>query len=263
MSANRTTQNAQLFNSVADTYDELGFLTLAARFLAGQVTVTPGIQILEVGTGTGVVALELAARGAVVTGVDLAPGMVARAQEKAQGVPGVKFMVADGMNLPFPDKTFEVVVSAATLFFMPHMVAALREWRRGLKLGGRVVFSSFGRGLLGPLPALWREELAAYGLKPASPPLGRIPTPETARALLLEAGFSEVQVTLTELPYLLPSPQARWAEITAGLEGMALEEFTLPQREEVAVNHLARLESLPWPQVVPVPVIVASGRADF
>lgn len=259
MTSERSRQNAEVFGRVAGTYDQLGFLALAARFFARQVRVAPGEQVLDVATGTGVVALGLAQAGAWVTGVDLAAEMVALAREKAHGIAGVEFLVADAMALPFPDASFDVVVCAAGLFFMPDMHAALTGWRRVLKPGGRVVFSSFGRGLMGTLPGLWREELLTYGMKPGSPPLGRIPTLDAVRELLTGAGFGQIDVELTELPYVLTSPRARWADIVAGLEGDPLRHFTPQMRADVEARHLERLSSLGWPQQVPLPVIVASG----
>lgn len=262
MTSERARQNAELFDRVAGTYDQLGFLALAARVFARQVRARPGGRVLDVATGTGVVALALARAGASVTGVDLAPEMIALAQRKARGVPDVDFQVADGMALPFPDGSFDVVVCAASLFFMPDMYAALSEWRRVLSPGGRVVFSSFGRGLMGELPGLWREELLAYGVKPGSPPLGRIPTLDAARELLEQAGFGQVDAQLTEVPYRLASPQERWADLAAGLEGDPLRQFTPEARAEVESRHLERLQALKWPLEVPIPIIVACGVKD-
>ena len=262
MTSERARQNAALFGRVAGTYDQLGFLALAARVFTREVSVSEGERVLDVATGTGEVALGLARAGAWVTGVDLAPEMIAVAREKARGAPDIEFLVADALALPFADASFDVVVCAASLFFMPDMHAALTEWRRVLKPGGRVVFSSFGRGLMGTLPGLWREELVTYGVKPGSPPLGRIPTLDAARELLEQAGFGQVNVQLTEVLYPLARPQERWADITAGLEGDPLRDFTPELRAQVQARHLERLHHLEWPQEVPVPVIVASGVKD-
>lgn len=255
----RVEQNRQLFGALAGTYDQLGFLGQAARFFAAQVPVQAGQRVLDIGCGTGEVALALAGRGAEVVGVDLAPEMVARAQARAQTVTGVSFHVADAQALPFPDRSFDRVVSAATLFFLPDMLAAVQEWGRVLVGGGELLFSSFGRGHLGEWPGWWREDLVAAGLKPGAPPLGRLPTPQAARELLEQAGFREVRAEQTELPYTMPTAQQRLNEIVAGLEGYPLRTLAPEQQEQVKARHLARLQTLSWPQTVPIPLIVARG----
>ncbi|ACO47098.2 methyltransferase domain-containing protein [Deinococcus deserti] len=257
--------NAAVFGRLAATYDHLGFLAQVARHVAVQARVEPADKVLDVASGTGTVALELAARvgpSGQVVGTDLAPQMVEQARARAEGTAGLRFELADATALHYPDASFDHVVCASGLFFMPDMGAALREWRRVLRPGGTVTFSSFGPGLLGDLPGLWREDLTTSGGTPVSPPLGRLPTVEAARALLEEADFQSPEVTLDDLPYSIPSPEARWADIIAGLEGAPLASLDARVQEELREAHLQRLRtSIPgWPLTVSLPVIVARGR---
>lgn len=256
-----TAQNKALFDQVAPTYDQLSFLRLAALAFAEQVPVQAGMRVLDLTTGTGEVAHALAKRGAQVTGVDLSPQMIEAANQK-YNLPNLNFTVADAAALPFPDRSFDLVTCAAGLFFIPDMLAALTEWKRVLKAGGKLHFTSFGRGLLGDLPGLWREELAGYGLRPGSPPLGRIPTPEAAAQLLQEAGFAAVSAAISPLPYALPHAQARWKDIEAGLEGAVLGTLDQATRQELRSRHQARLSALSWPQKVSLPLITAQGRKE-
>ncbi|GAA0510398.1 class I SAM-dependent methyltransferase [Deinococcus depolymerans] len=251
-------RNRQQFDALAGGYDRLGFLTQVARFVAGQVPVPPGGAALDVMTGTGSVALALLGRAGSVTGLDLSEGMLRVARAR---VPGAAFVVGDAAHLPFPDGSFDVVVCASGLFFVPDMGAALREWRRVVRPGGQVLFSSFGRGLLGALPGLWRARLESHGVTPGFPPLGRIPTPDAARDLLRGAGLRDVQVDSTELPYTLAGVDHRWNEIVAGLEGLPLAGFTPHLRAQVETEHRAELAPLfsGGPVTVPLPVIVARG----
>lgn len=260
-------RNRRQFDALAGGYDRLGFLARVAAFVADRVGARPGQAALDVMTGTGGVALALTGQvragqmgtgpgGGYVVGLDLSAGMVEAARRR---VPGARFVVGDAARLPFPDGSFDVVVCASGLFFVPDMDAALREWRRVVRPGGSVVFSSFGRGLLGELPGLWRARLEAHGVTPGSAPLGRIPTPDAARDLLLRAGLRDVQADRTDLPYTLADVTGRWNEIASGLEGLPLAGFTPDLRTQVEAEHRADLAPLfaGGPVTVPLPVIVA------
>lgn len=259
----RLRRTAALFGAVAPRYDEVGFLTLAAQEFARRLPIGSGARALDVATGTGTVALALRERGAAeVVGTDLAPEMVEVARSRVGDRAGLGFLQAEATALPFPDAHFDLVACGAGLFFVPDMEAALREWARVTRPGGVVAFSAFGRGLLGPLPGLWREALEPYGLKPAAPPLGRIPDSETAAALLRGAGLSGVQASRVDLTYTLPDPEARWADIEAGVEGEVLGTLDAGARAELRRAHLATLAPLfaTGPLACPLPLLLAWGR---
>lgn len=97
------------------------------------------LDALDIGCGTGFLSLELAARGHRVTGVDFAPAMLAEARAKA-AVQGraVRFEEADAEQLPFAPASFDLVVSRHVLWTLPHPEAAIDEWIRVLRPGGRL-----------------------------------------------------------------------------------------------------------------------------
>jgi len=260
----RTAQNVRLFDTLSVHYDRMGFLPLTARYLAGRFEARPGETLLDVMCGTGTLALALADAvgvGGQVVGADLSPGMLAVARNRAVGQTNLSFVEADATALPLVDMTFDGVACASGLFFVPDMEAALREWRRVLRPGGRVAFSSFGKGLMGDLPGRWRVALEDVGFNPGFPPLGRLPSPDAAAELLRAAGFEEVTVDLRDLPYRLPTPQHRWDDIEAGMEGAPLPSLPPEVRRRLQSEHLAELEALFAGEAltVPVPVLVASG----
>jgi ubiquinone/menaquinone biosynthesis C-methylase UbiE len=93
-----------------------------------------------VGSGTGFLSFELAARGHRVVGVDFAPAMIAEARRKA--VPSgasVRFEEGDAKHLSFPPGSFDLVVSRHLLWTLPHPEAAIDEWIRVLRPAGRLV----------------------------------------------------------------------------------------------------------------------------
>jgi ubiquinone/menaquinone biosynthesis C-methylase UbiE len=163
--------------------------------------VGPSDRILDLGCGTGIVARKLRERlgGAVrITGVDASPDMIAAARSLA---PELEWREANAMALPFPDASFDLVVAQQMLQFVPDPLAALREVRRVLAPGGRLV------------AATWRprHELPFYDVlgKIAERHLGTpnekrfaLGEDERLRELIAEAGFGDVAleiVTRTEL----------------------------------------------------------------
>jgi len=108
-------------------------------------------EALDVGSGTGFLSFELAARGHHVAGVDFAPAMIAEARRKAaaSGI-SVRFEEADAERLPFAAGSFDLVMTRHVLWTLPHPEAAIDEWIRVLRPGGRlaVVDSQFSPGVL-------------------------------------------------------------------------------------------------------------------
>lgn len=123
----------RFFACIAPVYDFfVGRSMLArARRAADLLGPVDGLDALDVCTGTGILALELAARGARVTGIDFSPAMLARARYKLNGEP-VKFLLADAARMDFPDQFFDVSTISMALHEMPLQVMhrVLAEMRR-------------------------------------------------------------------------------------------------------------------------------------
>ncbi|HEX2412740.1 MAG TPA: methyltransferase domain-containing protein [Solirubrobacteraceae bacterium] len=98
-----------------------------------------GERWLDIGTGTGAVALRAAYARADVTGVDLSPVMVDTARRLAgeQGI-GIRFEVGDAERLGYEHASFDVVASALGVFLAPDHAAAVRELARVCRPGGRL-----------------------------------------------------------------------------------------------------------------------------
>jgi ubiquinone/menaquinone biosynthesis C-methylase UbiE len=98
------------------------------------------LDVLDAGCGTGFLSFELASRGHRVTGVDFAPAMIAEARRKAaeRGI-AVRFEEGDAEQLSFAPASFDLVISRHVLWTLPHPEAAIDEWIRVLRKGGRLV----------------------------------------------------------------------------------------------------------------------------
>ena len=108
--------------------DELGRLWLAAGLQVGA-------RVLDIGAGTGRVAIPLASRGCNVVAVEPAGGMLAQLRAKT-GDNKVWSVVAEGARLPFPVGHFDAVVIARLLYLTPDWRAILRDAHRVLAIGG-------------------------------------------------------------------------------------------------------------------------------
>jgi ubiquinone/menaquinone biosynthesis C-methylase UbiE len=97
------------------------------------------LDALDAGCGTGFLSLELAARGHRVSGVDFAPAMLAEARRKAvERRLSVSFEEGDAEELRFLPGSFDLVISRHVLWTLPHPEAAVDEWIRVLRPGGRL-----------------------------------------------------------------------------------------------------------------------------
>ncbi len=101
-----------------------------------------GSKALDVGTGTGQLAVYLARAGFEVTGMDISEKMVQKADRHARSLGlDIRFETGDAEKLAFADETFHVVSSRNLLWTLPDPGRALQEWFRVLKPGGRLVVS--------------------------------------------------------------------------------------------------------------------------
>jgi len=106
--------------------------------------IASGERILDIGCGTGVVAVTAARRGAKVSGLDLSPVLLEAARRNAvvAGV-DIDFVEGDAEALPYPDAAFDVVLSQFGHILAPRPDVAMREMLRVLKVGGRIAFSAW------------------------------------------------------------------------------------------------------------------------
>ena len=121
-----------------------GFTTPPAGELVLFARVKPGDRVLDVGCGTGVVAVTAARCGAQATGLDLTPVLLERARENALiAQVEADFIEGDAENLPFADASFDVVLSQLGHMFAPRPDVAVAEMLRVLKPGGRLAFTTW------------------------------------------------------------------------------------------------------------------------
>jgi SAM-dependent methyltransferase len=149
------------------------FTTPVAAQLVRFASIRAGESVLDVGTGTGVVAVTAARTGARVSALDLTPELLGEARENARiaGHPEITWQEGDAETLPFPDASFDVVVSQFGHMFAPRPEVAVAEMRRVLKPTGRVAFATW------PPEHLVGRMFALISRNSAPPPPGVAPPP--------------------------------------------------------------------------------------
>jgi ubiquinone/menaquinone biosynthesis C-methylase UbiE len=134
----KTTWEAGDFSEVAKHIES------TAREFIDRVGIKPGDNVLDVACGSGNLAVEAARKGATVTGVDIASNLVAAARKRAtaEGL-DIKFDEGDAESLPYPDESFDVVVTMFGAMFAPRPDVTASELLRVCKPGGRIAMANW------------------------------------------------------------------------------------------------------------------------
>ena len=175
---------ARRLEAIYSTPDVIGQRREVLRALA----LRPAERVLDIGSGPGLLALEMAAaveRSGIVCGIDLSDSMIAVSEARCSEFPWVTFQKADAVRLPFPDARFDAAVSSQVYEYLGDVAPALAELCRVLRPGGRavildtdwdsIVWHSSDAARMRRVLAAWEEHLA-------DPRLPRTLAPKLAQA---------------------------------------------------------------------------------
>jgi ubiquinone/menaquinone biosynthesis C-methylase UbiE len=195
---------------MAGDYDRFSrYMEQGARIFYEQLDVPPGCQLLDVACGSGQVALWAARDGVNVTGVDIAPNLVQRAQARANAE-GLKarFIEGDAEALPFEDGSFDVVISLVGAMFAPRPELVARELLRVCSPGGTIAMGNWTPGgFIGQMFKTFAKFIAPSGM-PAPVLWGD----ETVMRERLGLGVSEMKMTRRQYTFTYPFPPAEVVE---------------------------------------------------
>ncbi|MGD0980616.1 MAG: class I SAM-dependent methyltransferase [Solirubrobacteraceae bacterium] len=205
----RKRQAFELFAGLPRHYHSMGALLSFGqdprwrRMLVAAIDPRPDERVLDVATGTGLVAMALARSGCEVVALDQSEPMLgvartrlARTSELARRV---RFVTGEAERLPFQDGEFDALTFTYLLRYVDDRSATLRELARVLKPGGRIGMVEFGVPSQAPLRALWRVHTRAI-----MPLVGRTVSPAW-----LEVGRF-LGPSIEELYAREPDPAALW-----------------------------------------------------
>ena len=250
---------AGMWDSLAATWDARGDwhanttrdLTAA---MADALAPIAGETIVELACGpTADAAMEVARRlaGDVrLSAGDLSPRMVDAARRRAvrDGV-DIAFTTLDVTALALPTGSVDGLVARWIYMLLPDPGQGLREARRVLRSGGRLVFAVFGTGAQNPFFTLPGSVLAERGLfrppAPGEPSMFALADVASTTSLVESAGFAAAEVREVPLTYRLSDPDDLWSLVSefAGPISLALRKQDAPARAEIRAEIERRAEA--------------------
>ncbi len=203
-----------MFDRIVRRYDLMNRLMTGGRDRAWRkmtvraILPAAPVRVADIATGTGDLAIDLARAGVpAVIGLDFSAGMLQAAKPKTTALPTVALIRGNGMTLPFADDAIDGLTIGFGLRNMPDYEAAVREFARVVRPGGRIailemtplrpspfasLFNWYFRHIV-PLVGGWLSgDRAAYDYLPSS--VANFPNKERLKQMLLAAGCSQVSV---------------------------------------------------------------------
>jgi len=200
------------------TYLEAGALEFLSR-----IPIEPGMRILDVACGAGQLSIPAARAGAKVTGIDIAPNLIEQARVRAQAENlDAHFEEGDAEMLPYPDSSFDLVISLIGAMFAPRPEFVAAELKRVCRPGGKIIMGNWTpTGFVGQM-------FKAHGKH--VPPPSNMPAPvkwgdeETVRERFKD-GISHLKLNRRLYPFRYPFPPSQVVEFFRTYYGPSLKAF--------------------------------------
>lgn len=229
----------------ADSYDyyDSPFTSQAVDALLEAVNARSGVRLLDVATGTGLVAGKGASRGIVATGIDFASSMISVAK---RNYPQAQFDIGDAEALSFEDASFDAVICQFGLQHMADPDAAIAESYRVLKSGGKYGFTVWCVPDKGNFFGIVMGAIKTHGTLdvplPPAPSTFRFSEHDECRRVLEGVGFTNLQVI--DIPIIVEATPQGMLDIL--YKGMIRTPMILAAQTDEALEkiHEAILEGV-------------------
>lgn len=230
-------RNGQTWDTEAYATNGRFVATLASDVVA-LLAPQPGEHILDLGCGDGALTEQLAATGAILTGVDNSPTMLAAAQQR-----NLHVEQHNATALPYHQQ-FDAVFSNAALHWITGLsghLALLAGIHRSLRPGGRFVAEMGGHGNIAAIRTALQATLAPFHIDAEATAASFFASPALYRRLLETAGFTVQSIALIPRPTPLPSGMESWLNT---FRNGVLDHLSAVDRATVLNNTIALLEPI-------------------
>jgi SAM-dependent methyltransferase len=242
------------------------FATATGQFveaLLDAAAVHAGTRVLDVACGSGAAAAEAAARGAIATGVDFSPAMLAVARTAH---PAIAFLLGDAEALPCSDVAFDAVVANFGVHHVPRPPLALAEAFRVLGSGGRIAVSFWAQPAQNVAWRLLLDAVRRHGdavPSGAPPPGGGFGSVSQILDTLRDAGFASLQAQLERRVWRHRDAASLVAALRAGTARMAALIDAQPPAALRAIVADIDANAAAWCDAnglaLPIAAVIASG----
>lgn len=220
---------ATVWSTGGDNYNEISRgIADAIEHCVLRLNPRPGEKILDLATGTGWTSRVLARRGAIVTGVDIAQGLLDAAERQARVERVlVAYRQGDAEQLPFEDESFDAIASTFGVMFASRPEAAAKEMARVVRPGGRIALTTWtSDGNLLKMFQVMKPYMPAPA-QPAPPSPFEWGNPDRIRQLL--GDDFELKFERAVSYYREPSAEAAWQTFSTGYGPTKMLADTLAQ----------------------------------
>lgn len=225
----------------ADLYDgKHRFVSDYGSQMLGKLCLKPGMRVLDLGCGTGILTKRIADFGADVLGVDASESMIDTAR---RNYPELSFLHADATRLTF-DREFDAVFSNAVFHWIADQPALLRCVQAALKPGGRIVCEFGAAGCLDSVYTSFARQCLRLGYRYKS--AFYFPTAETYRQLLETAGLTVDEIFEYDRPTPLEAGRKGLSNLVCQFLADDVSKLSENQRRQLFEGMEAELESTLW-----------------
>lgn len=221
---------AELYNQRSQNYDNSNWHPQICDRLLNYARVKPGQHILDIGTGTGhlaITAAKLVGESGRVIGIDLSPDMLECARQKVDilGLTNIEFQLADAEQIGYVDNSFDLILCANAFPWLEHKAATLALWYELLKPDGIIgIHTPADTAYIGAV--ILKKVLAKYGV--LLEPSNRIGSISECEQVFKNAGLEQIEIhteqhgSYTTLDRL----QATWESIVVNPSILSLQDTT-------------------------------------